>query len=233
MLNGLISKIKGKSDPEKAEVYQRFFKSGKGEYGEGDRFLGISVPDQREIAKEFVDLDFEEIKELLDHEYHEHRMIGFFILVYKFLKSDEGERRKIVDFYLENIDRANNWDLIDCVCDKILGGWLIDRDKDILYEFSRSDSLWRRRISIISTFEFIKNNKFKDGLKISEILLDDDHDLIHKAVGWMLREIGKRDVNVLEDFLEKHYKNMPRTMLRYAIEKFDGDKRKRYLKGEV
>ena len=157
-------------------------------------------------------------------------MTGFFVLVYKFEKADIQQQKEIVDFYLRNIKAANNWDLIDCVADKILGKYLIDKDKIVLYKFAKSDNLWKKRIAIISTFEFIKNNRFEDTLKIAEILLNDSHDLIHKAVGWMLREIGKRGLGVEEKFLKKHYKSMPRTMLRYAIERFPDSKRRFYLK---
>ena len=232
MLRELEKKFNELADPVKAKVYQKFFKTGKGEYGESDVFIGLSVPQQRKLAKEFAELSFSDIEMLLSNKIHEYRLTGFFILVYKFEKADEERKKNIVDFYLKNIDSANNWDLIDCVSDKLLGKYLIDKNKKILYEFAESDSLWKKRIAIISTFEFIKNYKFEDTLKISEILLTDDHDLVHKAVGWMLREIGKKNQNVLENFLKKHYKNMSRTMLRYAIEKFDEEKRKMYLKGK-
>ena len=232
MLRELEKKFNELADPVKAKVYQKFFKTGKGEYGESDVFIGLSVPQQRKLAKEFAELSFSDIEMLLSNKIHEYRLTGFFILVYKFEKADEKGKKNIVDFYLKNIDSANNWDLIDCISDKLLGKYLIDKNKEILYEFAESDSLWKKRIAIISTFEFIKNYKFEDTLKISEILLTDNHDLIHKAVGWMLREIGKKNQNVLENFLKKHYKNMSRTMLRYAIEKFDEEKRKMYLKGK-
>tara|TARA_Y100000310_G_scaffold7742_1_gene8450 strand:+ start:390 stop:1088 length:699 start_codon:yes stop_codon:yes gene_type:complete len=230
MFDEMVKRINKLKDPEKARVYRRFFKSGKGEYGEGDRFLGLNVPQQREIAKEFVSMGFGGVKKLLDSEFHEYRLMGFFILVYKSEKAlDDSERKEIVDFYLENIDKANNWDLIDCVCDKLLGRWLVDKDKRVLYEFARSDSMWKRRIAIITTFEFIKWDKFDDTIKISGILLNDKEDLIHKAVGWMLREVGKRDVNLLRDFLKRYSWEMPRTMLRYAIEKFDKVERERWM----
>ena len=227
MLNQIIKELQSKSTPEKAKIYQKFFKTGKGEYGEGDVFIGLTVPEQRELAKKYINLDLNDVKTLLENKIHEYRLTGFFILVYKFEKENKEE---IYNFYLENVKAANNWDLIDCVADKIIGKYLLDKDKKILYEFARSDNLWKKRIAIISTFEFIKNNKFEDTLKISEILLNDKHDLIHKAVGWMLREVGKRDLEKEEEFLKKHYKNMPRTMLRYAIERFDKDKKEFYLK---
>ena len=232
-LKKLTKELKAKSSREKAEISKRFFKTGKGEYGEGDVFLGLTVPEQRVLAKKYVDLILIDVKELLHSKYHEHRLTGLLILVYKYDKADEKEKERIKDFYLKNKHRSNNWDLIDCIADKILGKHLIDKDKDILYNLAQSENLWDKRIAIISTYEFIKNGKFEDTLKISEIFLKEKHDLIQKAVGWMLREIGNRDMKILEDFLKKYYKKMPRTMLRYAIEKFSEEKRKKYLKGEI
>ena len=233
MLSKLKYELKQIANPEKATILQKFFKTGKGEYGEGDIFLGVTVLEQRKIAKRYVDLDLKDIKELLSNKVHEYRLTGFFILIYKFEKADEKEKKGIVDFYLKNIKSANNWDLIDCVADKILGSYLINKDKEILYELAKTDNLWKKRIAIISTFEFIKNDQFEDTLKISEILLNDEHDLIHKAVGWMLREVGKRDIEIEEAFLKKYYKTMPRTMLRYAIEKFDGKKKEFYMNRKI
>mgnify|MGYP001572432862 CR=1 FL=1 len=230
MLTNLIQELQSKATLEKAKIYQKFFKTGKGEYGEGDIFIGLTVPEQRVLAKKYVDLEFIGVKKLLDNNVHEYRLTGLLILVYKFEKANQEEQKQIVNFYLRNIASSNNWDLIDCIADKILGKYLIDKDKKILYDFAKSDNLWKKRIAIISTFEFIKNNQFEDTLKISEILLNDKHDLIHKAVGWMLREIGKRYQKTEEEFLKKHYKKMPRTMLRYAIERFDKDKKQFYLK---
>ncbi|MBI2106652.1 DNA alkylation repair protein [Candidatus Woesearchaeota archaeon] len=228
MLNKIKKELDSLANSEKAKVYQRFFKTRKGQYGEGDIFIGLTVPQQRMLAKKYVDLEFSDVEKLISNKIHEYRLTGYLILVYKYEKSVK--KKEVVDFYLKNVKCANNWDLIDCVADKILGSYMINKDKNILYEFAKSDNLWKKRISIISTFAFIKNNKFEDTLKISEILLEDKHDLIHKAVGWMLREVGKRDQKVLEKFLLKHYKNMPRTMLRYAIERFDTAKREFYLK---
>ena len=233
MLSKLKYELKQIANPEKATILQKFFKTGKGEYGEGDIFLGVTVLEQRKIAKRYVDLDLKDIKELLSNKVHEYRLTGFLILIYKFEKADEKEKKGIVDFYLKNIKSANNWDLIDCVADKILGSYLINKDKEILYELAKTDNLWKKRIAIISTFEFIKNNQFEDTLKISEILLNDEHDLIHKAVGWMLREVGKRDIEIEEAFLKKYYKTMPRTMLRYAIEKFDSKKKAFYMNRKI
>jgi len=229
----LKKEIREKSSKEKSKIYAKFFKTGKGEYGEGDIFLGLTVPEQRILARKYTNLVLDDVKKLLESKYHEHRLMGLFILVYKYERSNEKEKAGIKDFYLENKHRGNNWDLVDCIADKILGKHLIDKDKKVLYELAKSESIWDRRIAIISTFEFIKNGKFEDTLKISKILLKDEHDLIHKAVGWMLREIGKRDLETLEKFLKRHYKKMPRTMLRYAIEKFPEIKRKKYLAGKI
>ncbi|MEK6856405.1 MAG: DNA alkylation repair protein [Nanoarchaeota archaeon] len=230
MLNKIIQELQSKANSEKSKIYQKFFKTGKGDYGEGDVFIGLTVPEQRSLAKKYVDLQLSEVKILLSNKIHEYRLTAFCILVYKFEKADEEEKKEIIDFYLKNIEWANNWDLIDCIADKLLGRYLLDKDKSVLYSFAKSNNLWKKRIAIISTFEFIKNNNFEDTLKISEILLEDKHDLIHKAVGWMLREVGKRNLKIEEDYLKKHYKNMPRTMLRYAIERLDRDKREFYMK---
>ena len=208
---------------EKAKILQGFFKTGKGEYGEGDVFLGISVPKSRDISRKYKDLEFNDIKKLLNSKEHEARLVGLLILTYKSLD------KNVFEFYLKNIKNVNNWDLVDLTSHKIIGEYLLDKDKKILYNLAKSNNLWERRIAIVSTYAFIKENKFEDTLKISEILINDKHDLIHKAVGWMLREIGKRNFEKEEEFLNKYYKVMPRTMLRYAIEKFDEKKRKFYL----
>ena len=230
MLTKLKQDLQKLADTEKAKTLQRFFKTGKGEYGEGDVFLGITVPDQRKIAKKHSDSTLKEVQKLLSGKIHEHRLTALLILVIKYNKADERGKKEIVDFYLKNTKNINNWDLVDLSADKILGAYLIDKDKSILYKLVRSDNLWDRRIAIMATFHFIKNGKFKDTLKISGMLLNDKHDLIHKAVGWMLRETGKREQATEERFLKKYYKNMPRTMLRYATEQFDENKRKFYLK---
>lgn len=234
MLNNLIDEIHKLADKNKAKVMQRFFKTGKGDYGEGDIFLGLNILEQRNIAKKFIDLDFKNIKILLNNKYHEYRMIGLLILVERY-KNEPGYMKDIFDFYLDNLNAVNNWDLVDLSADKIVGHFLYHFGgeypiyKILLKKLAQSDNLWERRVSIISTYYFIKNNNFEETLKISEILLNDHHDLIHKSVGWMLREIGKRDVKILKDFLNKNYKKMPRTMLRYSIEKFDDKERKKYL----
>ena len=220
------------ANPEKAKILAGFFKTGKGEYGEGDIFLGIQVPDTRKVAKSYLHLDDNAIRELLESKIHEHRLAALLILVEKYRKSDEKQKKKIADFYLANTDRINNWDLVDLSADKILGEYLYDKndkEKSILYELAKSSNLWERRIAMISTFAFIKKGKFEDTFKIAEILFGDKHDLIHKAVGWMLRELGKRNQEAEEKFLKKHYKKMPRTALRYAIERFDEKKKIFYM----
>ncbi len=216
-------------DPKQAKVLQKFFKTGPGEYGEGDIFLGIKVPLQREVANKYIHLSFDNIENLLKSKIHEYRLIGLLILISKYKRAKEKEKKKIFNFYLKNYQGINNWDLVDMSAPYIVGDYLLNRNKDILYKLARSKNLWKKRIAIVSTFTFIKNNKFNDVLKISELLLNDNHDLIHKAVGWMLRELGKRNQKIEEDFLKKYIKKMPRTMLRYAIEKFEEKKRKSYL----
>ena len=221
--------LKKISDPRQAKILQRFFKTGKGEYGEGDIFLGVKVPDQRKIANKFSELSLKDLEKLLSSKIHEYRMSALFILIKQYEKANEQEKKKIFDFYLKNTKNINNWDLVDLSAPKIVGDFLLDKPKDVLYKLAKSNNLWERRIAIVSTVVFIRNNKFKDTLKISKTLLLDKHDLIHKAVGWMLREVGKRNQKVEEKFLKKHYSKMPRVMLRYAIERFEEKKRKFYL----
>lgn len=231
MLSQLIDELQKESDPEKAKNLSWFFKTGKGQYGEGDVFLGITVPRLREISKKYQNLDLKELQKLLESKIHEHRLSALMILRFKYENKNTNEKLKkeIVHFYLLNTKKINNWDLVDLSCHYILGNYLLDKDRDILYKLARSTNLWEKRIAIISTFEFMRNNQFDDSLKICEILLNDKHDLIHKAVGWALREIGKKDKQKEINFLDKHYKAMPRTMLRYAIEKFTDSERKHYL----
>jgi len=233
MLESLKKELQELADEKQAEILQRFFKTGKGEYGEGDIFLGIKVPVQRNVAKKYSGLSLPKIQELLKSKIHEHRLIGLIILTEKYKKNGEEEKANIFNFYLKNTKNINNWDLVDVTAPGIVGHFLSDKKKNILYDLARSNNLWERRIAIVSTFDFIRQQEFEDTLALSEILLDDKHDLIHKAVGWMLREVGKKDETVLEAFLKQHYKVMPRTMLRYAIEKFEEEKRKKYLWGEV
>lgn len=217
------------SNDQKSQIYQRFFKTGKGQYAEGDKFLGLTVPQQRLLAKKYHNLPQDQIEKLLMSKIHEYRLTAVLILVDQYQKADTADKKKIVAYYLKLTRFINNWDLVDLSADKILGSYLLKNDKVILYKLARSNNLWERRIAIVATFNFIKNNLFEDTLKISEILLNDQQDLIHKAVGWMIREVGKRNEKVLEAFLQKHYKVMPRTMLRYAIEKLSENKRKFYL----
>ncbi len=226
-------KISEQKNSSQAMILQRFFKTGKGEYGEGDVFYGIKVPVQRKIAKQFINLALADIKSLIHSKVHEERLIAVFILVEQFQKANEGAQKTIFNFYIKNRKGINNWDLVDLSAPKIVGQYLIKKDKALLYKFALSKDLWEKRIAILSTFTFIRQHWFEDTLKIAMILLNDKHDLIHKAVGWMLREIGNRDLMLEEDFLKKHYKNMPRTMLRYAIEKFPEKKRKSYLEGKI
>ncbi len=234
-LNSLKQEIKSLANPEKAKIYQRFFKTDKGEYGEGDIFLGLTVPQTRAIAKKYHNLSIEEISQLLNSKIHEERLLSLLILVEQFKKSKKNnlEKRKIFEFYLANSEKVNNWDLVDLSAPNIVGEFLFNDDKSILKQLAGSNNIWQRRISIISTYAFIKRKKFGETLLIADILLNDTHDLIHKAVGWMLREVGKRNIETLEIFLKERYKQMPRTMLRYAIEKFPEEKRKAYLKGEI
>jgi len=229
-LTRLINELKRLSNPKQKEILQRFFKTGKGEYGEGDIFLGIKVPVQRQVAKRYSDLSLKDLQLLLKSKIHEHRMVAIFILVRRFEKGDKRQRRKIFNLYLKNTRNINNWDLVDLSAPNIVGNYLLDKSRKILYKLAKSKLLWERRIAILATFTFIRQNDFKDTYKLAEVLLSDKHDLMHKAVGWMLREIGKRNQAVEEQFLSKYYKAMPRTMLRYAIERFSEKKRKSYLK---
>ncbi|MEA2113645.1 MAG: DNA alkylation repair protein [Patescibacteria group bacterium] len=233
MLNQLKKELQKAGDKKKAEVCARFFKTGKGEYGEGDIFLGVAVPKQRKIAKKYADLRIGDLRKLLSSKIHNYRSIALFILISQYEKADAKGKKKIFDFYLKNIKNVNNWDLVDCSAPHITGDYLLNKNRRILYKLAKSKNLWKRRIAILATYRFIKKNQFKDALKISETLLNDEHDLIHKAVGWMLREIGNRDKNIEEKFLKKYYRKMPRTMLRYAIEKFDEKKRILYLKNKI
>jgi 3-methyladenine DNA glycosylase AlkD len=226
----LKNKLENSADPKQAEILQKFFKTGKGEYGEGDIFLGVKVPIQRKIAKEFKSLKIKDIRTLLNSKIHEERLVALFILIGQYVKGDEKVKKQIYNFYLNNTKNINNWDLVDLSAPNIVGNFLLDKPRKILYKLVKSKNLWERRIAVLATFAFIRNNDFKDIIKIAETLLKDEHDLIQKGVGWMLREVGKRDLKALEKFLDKHNKKMPRTMLRYAIEKLSERKRNIYLK---
>ncbi len=233
MLAQILKEIRSQKSTEQAKILAHFFKTKPGEYGAGDKFWGIKVPVLREIAKRFMFLSLVDLQKLLKSEFHEERLTGLFILVYKFKKANEAEKETIYKFYLKNWRAVNNWDLVDTTTPQIVGAYLLNKDKRLLYDFAESSNLWKKRMAIIATAAFIRNNKFDDTLKISEVLLNDKHDLIHKAVGWMLREVGKKSPKTEEQFLHKHYKKMPRTMLRYAIEKFPENLRKRYLNGLI
>jgi 3-methyladenine DNA glycosylase AlkD len=226
-------KLRSLGNKEIAQHSQRFFKTGKGEYGEGDHFLGIRVPVLRNLVRTSNTLNTRQILDLLTSNYHEERLFALLWLVDRFNKANELERSQIYGLYLDHTRYINNWDLVDSSASQIVGSYLIDKDREPLYELARSASLWERRISIISTGSFIRNRDFQDALKISELLLNDDQDLIHKAVGWMLREIGKRDPDVEKSFLKTRYQQMPRTMLRYAIERFPDAERKAYLQSRI
>jgi len=230
MFKKVLKDLESKKDKDQARILSYFFKTKKGQYGEGDIFWGIKVPVQRIISKKFKDLSLEDIQILLDSKVHEVRLTGLFILIERYNISEN--KKEIFKFYLKNTKNINNWDLVDLSAPKILGDFLINNSKEIkvLYNLVKSDNLWERRIAILSTFTFIKNNNFEETLKIAEILLKDEHDLIHKSVGWMLREIGKRDKNKEKEFLNNYYRIMPRTMLRYSIEKFDPKEKEFYMK---
>lgn len=217
-------------DPVKREYLPNFFKTGKGQYGEGDKFLGIVVPNTRIVAKRHKDAPFEVMAELLQSEWHECRLCALLMLVERFKKCDESGKKEIFDFYLTQTVRINNWDLVDLSAPGIVGEYLKDKPRDVLYRLADSALLWDQRIAVVSTYTLIKNNDFIDILALSERLLYHKHDLMQKAVGWMLREMGKRDKDLLVQFLEKHCKTMPRTTLRYAIEKFPEDERKEFMK---
>ncbi len=230
----VVKALQQVASPERAKNSEWFFKAGPGQYGEGDVFIGVTVPNQRKVARQYADLSFGEVEKLLLSPVHEERLTGLLILVYRFKKLDEQARGEIYDFYMAHTKRVNNWDLVDSSASNIVGAYLADKDRAVLYELARSDNLWERRIAIIATAHFISLGENKDTFAIAEILVGDTHDLIHKAVGWMLREVGKScGQEVEEEFLKKHYRVMPRTMLRYAIERFDEPLRQQYLRGEV
>ncbi len=220
-------------DPKKAAHSQIFFKTAPGQYGEGDIFHGIRVPETRKMAKRYRDLPLKKITSLLHSRYHEERLLALFILVWQFSRNNSVHQQAIFDLYLNNTQHINNWDLVDSSAHLIVGPWLENRPRGLLQKLVVSESLWERRIAMMSTFHFIRLHDFDDALLIAKTLQNDDHDLIHKAVGWMLREIGNRDLAVEENFLKTHYRTMPRTMLRYAIEKFPEELRLKYLHGTI
>lgn len=225
--------LRALASPETAINLQRFFKTGPGQYGEGDRFLGIKVPPLRMLAKRHADAGLDAVAALLASPYHEERMFALLLLMQFYQHAAQPEQVAAYDLYLAHTHRINNWDLVDVSAPHIVGRHLQDRPRKVLHELARSPMLWERRIAIVATFHFIRRNDFDDALRIAATLLRDEHDLMHKAVGWMLREVGKRDLVAEEDFLRQHYRTMPRTMLRYAIERFPEAKRKSYLYGKV
>lgn len=218
------------ANPKRARLSAGYFKTGKGEYAEGDKFIGLTVPSQREIARKYYqDINLVHLQNLLNSKIHEYRLTAIMMLTLKYEKAKKIDKKIFVELYLKNTRNINNWDLIDLSSNKIVGNYLLDKPKDILYKLAKSKSIWEKRIAMLATFEFIKNKKYDDALKIGTILLHDSHDLIQKAVGWMLREVGKKDLQIELKFLDKHYKTMPRTTLRYAIEKFTPTQRNHYL----
>ena len=227
------SKLKALADKKNAEIAQRFFKTGPGEYGEGDIFLGVRVPVLRRLARECQTIPIKESEHLLKSPIHEARLLALFILIGIYSKAEEGIKKTIYELYLKNTQFINNWDLVDASAEYIVGDFLLDKGKNPIYQLARSKSLWERRISIMSTFCYIKRGQYAETLAVAKTLLNDKEDLIHKAVGWMLREVGKRDLSLEEEFLKANYKEMPRTMLRYAIEKLPEEKRQGYLKGKI
>lgn len=259
MLDKLLKKTKSLANPSHAKTLAWFFKTGKGDYGEGDKFLGIKVPINRIIAKKFIDLNWIDLDKLIQSKYHEERLIALLILIEKFnffqksflaksldkISGDKTfclvEQTKIYKFYLANTKWINNWDLVDLSAPKIVGVYLFFKNQKkspstrykILFKLVKSKNLWERRIAIVSTIYFIKQHEYQTTLDLAEMLLKDKHDLIHKSVGWMLREVGKESITSLTPFLQKHYKKMPRTMLRYAIEKFPEEIRQAYLSGQI
>ena len=225
--------LRGCADAAIAKHSQGFFKTGQGEYGQGDKFLGIRVPVVRAAAKRYAGLSVAEVTTVLKSAWHEERQFALLVMVNRYAQADSKEQARLYKLYLANTGYINNWDLVDCSAHKIVGPYLTDKSRKPLYQLARSKDLWEKRIAIMSTFHFIKNADFDDTLAIAKILLTDEHDLIHKAVGWMLREIGKLNQRAEESFLHAHYKQMPRTMLRYAIERFPEKQRQAYLKGSV
>ncbi len=217
-------------DPVKREYLPHFFKTGPGEYGEGDQFLGIVVPNTRIVAKKHKEADLEVITELLQSPWHECRLCALLMLVERFKKAAEDHRQQIYDFYLSQTSRVNNWDLVDLSAPTIVGGHLLNRSREDLYRLADSDLLWDQRIAVVGTFTLIRNEDYIDILMLSEKLLHHPHDLMRKAIGWMLREMGKRQIDLLYQFLDKHHRVMPRTMLRYSIEKLSPEERRHYMR---
>ena len=232
-LQDIRKKVRKLADKDKAKLLQGYFKTGPGQYGEGDVFLGLTVPVLRKITRECRDTSLVDMMALLRSPIHEERMLALFLLVGAYDRGNDADKKKIYSRYLKSTRFINNWDLVDLSAPNIVGQHLLDKGRQPLYRFAASRDLWKKRIAILATSAFIRQNDFSDTLEISRLLLADDHDLIHKAVGWMLREVGKRDLQAEEKFLKQHYQTMPRTMLRYAIERFPEKKRKKYLSGAM
>ena len=230
-MNKLLQEITARADESQVEGLSRFFKTGPGQYGEGDKFLGIKVPVTREVVKAcWRETSLQDLEECIASEYHEVRLAALLALV-EIFKHNQAKQADCVDFYLAHTDRINNWDLVDLSCYPLLGVWLLDKDRQLLYDLARNGkTIWEQRIGIVSTMTFIRHGQLQDTFDIADILLHHPHDLIHKAVGWLLREAGKRDKEALVQYLEPHWQTMPRTMLRYAIEKFPEAERQQYLK---
>lgn len=226
----ITNELQALSDAEKREIFPKFFKAGKGEYGEGDRFLGVTVPNIRGIAKLHKDISIEEIRDLIQSEWHEVRLCALIIMVEKSKKKDEALRKELFNLYLSQTERINNWDLVDLSCRFIIGEYLLDKSRDILYQLAQSPLLWDNRIAIVSTYAFIRKGQLEDTYALSDLMMQHPHDLMHKAIGWMLREAGKRDSDRLYDYVMNHRVDMPRTMLRYAIEKFSPEERSILMK---
>ena len=228
-LQEIKQKLQELADAGKAAHHQKFFKTGKGQYGEGDIFLGVKIPQLRKLAAEFKTLPIRDCETLLQAPIHEERMLALFLLIRHFKKGDPDTKTLIYNMYMDNTQYINNWDLVDSSALHIVGAYIEDRDQSVLIQMARDGHLWQQRIAVIATFKYIKTSNFDTALQVIEILVNHPHDLIHKATGWMLREIGKRDLKTEEDFLDRYAPTMPRTMLRYAIEKFPPEKRKHYL----
>ncbi len=226
----ILAEMNAQANAEKARHLSSFFKTGKGEYGEGDRFMGLTVPQQRKIAKKYTTVSLDVLNELIRSEFHEQRLTALLILIRKYQKTSVREEQETyIRFYLEHTSFINNWDLVDLSCYFLLGHWLSDKDRSLLYRLAHSSNFWEQRIAIVSCMYFVRQKDFKDCLAIADLLLEHPHDLIQKAVGWLLREVGKKDENLLTKFLDDRHTRMPRTMLRYAIERFPEEKRQQYL----
>ncbi|MDR1684182.1 MAG: DNA alkylation repair protein [Elusimicrobiota bacterium] len=226
----IIKEFLACKDDKKAKHLMRFFKTGKGQYGQGDLFLGAAAAQVKARVKKYASqISFKGVQKLLDSKYHEIRNCGFLTLVHKFERAGKEEQKKIYNFYIKNLRRANNWDLVDLSCYKIAGRWLQDKSHKILFDLAEKKNLWQQRVAMVSTMHFVKAGHFDTALKLAEKFLDHEHDLMHKASGWILREAGKKDIGVLYDFLDKHAAKMPRTMLRYAIEKLPKAKKDYYM----